>query len=173
MKKASIKYLYLSAGLLLLMALGNRVSGQQQDTIARQLADQLAQQIERIAEETEDILDYSDLLDEYYFYLENPVNINGPDAVALRDMYLISAFQYQQLQDYIKQYGRLIDANELIMIDGFDSQTLALLRPIVIATEVVERQKLKPSTVLRLGAASIADAWRTNIGGAGRICPDQ
>jgi hypothetical protein len=151
MMKASVKYLYFSLGLFLFLAVFKQASAQQQDTIANLLADQLAQQIERIAEETEDILDYSDLLEEYYFYLENPVNINSPAAIALRDMYLISAFQYQQLQDYIKSYGRLVDVNELVMVEGFDSQTLALLKPIVIATEVVERQKIKPSTVLRWG----------------------
>jgi hypothetical protein len=124
---------------------------QQNDTLVSPLAEQIAQQIERIAEETEDILDYSDLLDSYFFYMENPININGPDAIALRNMYIISAFQYQQLQDYIRSFGRLIDINELIMVEGFDDQTLSLLMPIVVATEVTVRSRLRPSTVLKWG----------------------
>lgn len=136
---------------LVLSVIFSSASAQSNDTITGSLAEQIAQQIERIAEESDDVFDYSDLLDAYFFYMDNPININGPDAIALRDMYLISVFQYQQLQDYIRMYGRMIDVQELMMVEGFDQETIYLLRPIISAEEVVSRARLRPSTVLKWG----------------------
>lgn len=124
---------------------------QSMDTLGLQLSDQIAQQIERIAEGTEEVYDYADLLDAYYFYLENPININGPDAVNLRDMYLISSFQYEQLRQYIRDYGRLIDLQELNMVEGFDRQTLILLMPILKAEEDTGRERIRLRNVARWG----------------------
>ncbi len=130
---------------------GTILFAQVPDTTMRSLPDQLTQQIERLAEEAEELVDFTDLLEEYFYYLENPININGPDAVLLRNMYLISFFQLEQLQQYIRSFGRLIDIRELYMVEGFDEQTVSLLLPITVATAIVERQRLRPADVARWG----------------------
>jgi len=69
----------------------------------------------------------------------------------LRDLNLISAFQYEQLQAYIQNFGPMLSVFELSSVDGFDQQTIDLLSPIITVGNGTKAEKIKLKNVLTRG----------------------
>lgn len=91
----------------------------------------LIEQIERLAEDSDDDTDFEDLLENYIFYSENPVNLNSDEVMQLVELRLLNVFQYEELQKYRRYYGDFLFLEELEMVEGFDEQTVAIIAPIV------------------------------------------
>lgn len=72
-----------------------------------------------------------DLLEDYLFYLENPININSEEVVHLEEIGLLSAFQIETLRQYRWQFGDLLFLDELLMLDGFTNATVSVIGPLV------------------------------------------
>lgn len=71
-----------------------------------------------------------DLQDLYDAYIENPFNLNDT-AHILQAFPFVSDIQREMLRSYILLYGELMSVEELYAINGFDSLTVELLRPLV------------------------------------------
>ena len=65
----------------------------------------LIEQVERLTEDSDDDLDYEDLLESYIFLSENPVNLNSDEVTRLLELHLINAFQYEELKKYRRYYS--------------------------------------------------------------------
>ena len=130
------------------------------DTMSTEALNQLLiEQIERLAEDSEEELDYEDLLDNYIFFSENPVNINSEEVLQLVELNLLSAFQYEALQQYRRSFGDFLFLDELEMVDGFDEQTLAIIRPVVCITKDDSKDKLTFNKLARYGKHQIAGRY--------------
>ena len=71
------------------------------DTLsAEALNNLLIEQVERLAEDSDDDADFEDLLENYIFFSENPVNLNSDEVMRLVELRLLSVFQYEELQKY-------------------------------------------------------------------------
>ena len=69
------------------------------DTLSTEALNQLLiEQVERLAEDSDDDIDYEDLLENYIFFSENPVNLNSEETMRLVELHLLSVFQYEELQ---------------------------------------------------------------------------
>ena len=102
------------------------------DTLSNEaLNNLLIEQVERLAEDSDDNADFEDLLENYIFFSENPVNLNSEEMMRLVELRLISVFQYEELQKYRRYYGDFLFLDELEMVEGFDEQTLAIILPLV------------------------------------------
>ena len=102
------------------------------DTLSNEaLNNLLIEQVERLAEDSDDDADFEDLLENYIFFSENPVNLNSEEMMRLVELRLISVFQYEELQKYRRYYGDFLFLDELEMVEGFDEQTLAIILPLV------------------------------------------
>ena len=102
------------------------------DTIsAEALNELLIEQVERLAEDGDEDTDYEELLENYIFFSENPININSDEIVELLQLRLINVFQYEELRKYRRYYGDFLFLEELEMVEGFDEQTIAIIAPIV------------------------------------------
>ena len=102
------------------------------DTLdANALNELLIEQVERLAEDSDEDIDYEDLLDNYIFFSENPININSDEVMQLVELRLLNVFQYEALQQYRRLFGDFLFFEELEMVDGFDEQTMAIIRPVV------------------------------------------
>ena len=137
--------------LVLLIFSNNLLNAQQSDSLRVALTERITEQIELIAENTEEELDYSDLIESYLFLAENPLNINAGKLEPLRDLYLINAFQYEQLNIYLKEFGPMLSPYELAAIDGFTDETIALIEPLLRFSTEVKSSKIKPLNVLKYG----------------------
>lgn len=163
--KSLIKALFGLQLFLLFIALTpvQQARSQTNDTIQRALNEQITSQIERIAENLDEGFDYTELLDAYNFYVENKVNINSKEIEGLINIYIISAFQFENLRVYQKKHGKLLSLNELEFIEGFDEQTIALLLPIVSIEEEQRYQRINPKNVLKWGKQQVFMRLETNL----------
>lgn len=74
---------------------------------------------------------HEELIEDYLFYLENPININTEEVVHLEEIGLLSAFQIETLQKYRWQFGDLLFVDELLMMDDFTEAVVAVIAPLV------------------------------------------
>ena len=113
------------------------------DTLSTEaLNDLLIEQVERLAEDSDDDIDYEDLLENYIFFSENPIDINSDDVKQLVELHLLNVFQYEELLKYRRYYGDFLFLDELEMVEGFDDLTLSIIRPLVIVGQNKDRDKL-------------------------------
>ncbi|MDP3442376.1 MAG: hypothetical protein Q8T08_05895, partial [Ignavibacteria bacterium] len=138
--------------LILFVLFGStKLIAQESDSTTRVLVELLTAQIERIAESSEENLDYADLIETYFFMSENKINLNSTDIDELRDNYLISAFQLESLKKHLKQFGPMLSVYELELVDGFDVETIALLQAVVTVDATKRVQKLSVKNVFKYG----------------------
>ena len=130
------------------------------DTLSAEALNQLLiEQVERLAEDNDDDLDYEELLDNYIFLSDNPVNVNSDEMMRLVELHLLSAFQYEELQKYRRYYGDFMFLDELEMVEGFDEQTLAVIRPVVRIEKDQSKDKVTLSKMARYGKHQIVGRY--------------
>ncbi len=111
----------------------------------------LIEQVERLAEDSDDDLDYEDLLESYFFLSDNPIDINSDEVVRLVELHLISAFQFEEVKKYRRYYGDFLFLDELEMVEGFDELTLEIIRPLVTIGKDKNKDKLSFRNMARYG----------------------
>ena len=130
------------------------------DTISTEALNALLiEQIERLAEDNDDDIDYEELLENYIFFSENPVNLNSEEVMQLVELRLLSVFQYEELRQYRRYYGDFLFLDELEMVEGFDEQTLAIIRPVVYVGKDQSRDKITFNKMARYGKHQIVGRY--------------
>ena len=122
------------------------------DTLSTEaLNNLLIEQVERLAEDSDEDADFEDLLENYIFYSENPANLNSEEVMRLVELRLLSVFQYEAIQQYRRYYGDFLFLEELEMVEGFDEQTLAIIRPVVCIGQDQGKDKITLKKMVRYG----------------------
>ena len=130
------------------------------DTLSTEaLNNLLIEQVERLAEDSDDDADFEDLLENYIFFSENPVNLNSDEVMRLVELRLLSVFQYEELQKYRRYYGDFLFLNELAMVEGLDEQTLAIIRPVVCIEKDQSKDKITLNKMARYGKHQIVGRY--------------
>ena len=130
------------------------------DTLSTEaLNELLIEQVERLAEDVDAEIDFEDLLDNYIFFSENPININSDEVMQLVELHLLSMFQYQALQQYRRLFGDFLFLDELEMVDGIDEQTLAIIRPVVCLMKDNSKDKVTLKKMARYGKHQIVGRY--------------
>ena len=130
------------------------------DTLSTEaLNELLIEQVERLAEDSDEDVDFEDLLDNYIFFSENPININSDEVMQLVELHLLSVFQFQALQQYRRSFGDFLFLDELEMVDGFDEQTLAIIRPVVCLMKDNSKDKVSFKKMARYGKHQIVGRY--------------
>jgi hypothetical protein len=126
------------------------------DTLgADALNELLIEQVERLAEDTDEDIDFEDLLENYIFYSENPINLNSDEVRQLLSLRLLNVFQYDELQKYRRYYGDFLFLDELAMVEGFDEQTIAIIVPVVYIGDDRGGDKITMRKLARYGKHQI------------------
>lgn len=123
---------------IILTTINTIVISQNTDTLQPVNIEFITDQLENIAQSTDINLDYSDLLDDYIYYSKNPININSNNISILRDMYLLTDIQLNNLRIYRNQFGQLYSIYELLSISGYNESTVKKLQPFI---EIGSEQK--------------------------------
>ena len=130
------------------------------DTLSTEaLNNLLIEQVERLAEDSDEDIDYEDLLENYIFLSENPVNLNSDETMRLVELRLLSVFQYEELQKYRRYYGDFLFLNELEMVESFDEQTVAIIRPVVCISQDQSKDKITLNKMARYGKHQIVGRY--------------
>ncbi len=140
--------------IFLLLFFGVSVSAlaQQDDPLVRQRM--IEQRIEAIVEglDEEVELDYTTLFDVLDYYLERPLNLNKATAADLRQLYLLTDVQINNLELHIAKNGPLREIYELQAIDGWDQTTIYLLLPFIKVDAPLDFQRWTIKDVLEEGS---------------------
>ena len=130
------------------------------DTLSTDALNQLLiEQVERLAEDSDDDIDFEDLLENYIFFSENPINLNSDEILQLVELRLITVFQFEALQQYRRYYGDFLFLDELAMVEGFDEQTLNIIRPVVCISQDQSKGKLSFNKMARYGKHQIVGRY--------------
>ncbi len=87
--------------------------------------------VEEIAQGIVGETDYSQITDNLYYFLENPVNLNTAPTETLEKLRILNDFQIKSLLNYIEHRGKLATIYELQLIEGFDYATIKKVLPFV------------------------------------------
>ena len=118
--------------------------------------DLIIEHLEKMSENTgEEYSDYSELLESYWSISENPVNINSDDIDQLAELKFISIFQLENIKNYKKHYGDIQFIEELYEIEGLDSLSIEMIRPIICFENEKEHDKIKLNNLLKYGKSKI------------------
>ena len=111
----------------------------------------IEKRVEFIGENLEDSdLDMTVILDDFYFFLENPLNLNTATFDELNRLRLLSDIQVLSIQNYRKKYGPFITVYELAAIPELDPVTIEMMLPFVKA-ELVKVDNFKWKNAVRYG----------------------
>lgn len=113
------------------------------------------QRIESLLEETEEELDYAELLEELEFFINNPINLNTARADDLRRLFMLNDIQINNLLNHIDMFGKLISIYELQAIDGFDMQTILAIQPFVTIADEAPRRYFGFQDMMREGNSQL------------------
>jgi hypothetical protein len=163
--KARLRFAPVILPILLLLILSNSLKAQQPELNLRQ-REAIISRIENIAEQSEQELDYSDLLDGLYYYLENPLNINFATFDEFKSLLFLTGFQINKIIEYRNQYGNFLTLNELQAIEGMDEALINLLLPFITVSETKPTYSIKPKNVFKYGRHNLFIRW-------GRILQEQ
>lgn len=120
--------------------------------LLEQTEDQLAEELELSNSDGDE--SHEDLLEDYLFYLENPLNINSEEVVYLEEIGLLSVFQTEALRQYRRQFGDLLFIDELLMIEEFSEAVVAVIGPLVYfgkSEKAFEQERPGLGRMLRYG----------------------
>ena len=115
--------------------------------------------VELLSEEGEDEA-AEELTELYETYRDNPANVNDTTAM-LRYFPFVNDLQRECLKAYVVLYGPLLSIEELYTINGFDSNTVELLRPLVMFRPMEQEQRLALKEMLAYGHSNLV----TGVGG--------
>ncbi len=118
--------------------------------------DLIIEHLEKMSENTgEEYSDYSELLESYWSISENPININSDDIDQLAELKFVSIFQLENIKNYKKNYGDIQFIEELYEIEGLDSLSIEMIRPIICFENEKEHDKIKLNNLLKYGKSKI------------------
>ncbi|MBE0649595.1 MAG: helix-hairpin-helix domain-containing protein [Bacteroidales bacterium] len=147
--KPLFKYITLFSIVVIVLS-SFRLIAQQNDTLSVRNGD-LGDEIENLARTNDEASDYSDLLDDYEYYHNHPININGPDLEKLAELRLMNEAQIFSVESYIKNNGPIMSLYELKYIPGMSEETLQRLSKYIVAGEPEKYKKTSWKKLIQKG----------------------
>ena len=116
-----------------------------------QVSDEMIiEQLEQMLENSDEEIDFSELIENYWNICENKININNTDELSqLIDLHLVNIFIVEKINDYRKNFGDFQFFEELDFIEGLDERTLNILKPLVCFGRDSPDKKTKPKDVFK------------------------
>jgi len=106
------------------------ISLQSSSQTAKQI-DLIENIIENIAEENEENLDYTNLLEEITLLINDPINLNTAERDDLLRLYFLNQNQIDNLMKYKRNSGEIYSLYELQLIPGFSFELIKNIEPLI------------------------------------------
>ncbi len=118
--------------------------------------DLIIEHLEKMSENSgEENTDYSELLESYWTITENPININSENIDQLAELKLVNIFQMESIKNYRKNYGDIQFIEELYEIDGLDSLSIEIIKPIISFSEENHKEEINLKNLFKYGKNKI------------------
>lgn len=160
--------------LLILLATGwsKIMRGQQMSDLEKQNI--LEQRIEIISNSLEEgqVLDYTNLVEDLTYFLNHPLNLNSATDEELRDLYLLTDIQINDLKQHIAKYGKLTSLFELQAVRSFDLQTIRNIQPFVTVRPAAALDGIGVGQILTEGNNELFIRYRRTLQDQAGFIPD-
>ncbi|MBO7459427.1 MAG: hypothetical protein J6T53_00780 [Bacteroidales bacterium] len=114
--------------------------------------DIIIDQIERMIDDSDKDLDYTELIENYWTICENKINVNNPEELnQLIELHLVSIFIVDNINSYRKDFGDIVNFDELRFVEGIDEMTLNILKPLICFEKPKEKEKLRLKDMWKYG----------------------
>lgn len=117
--------------------------------------DIINQTIERIAEQSDLELDYTELIENLRYYIEHPINLNKTNSDELKSLGLLNDIQITNLLNHIEKNGSLISMYELQSISAFDLKTIYIILPFVKIDVTDNKQRYTLKEIRKYGTSQL------------------
>lgn len=105
--------------------------------------------IEDMSSKTDQEIDYTPIVEDLMYLLENPLNINQCSIEDLSKLAFLSDFQVKSLWDYIQTNGNVLSIYELQLVFGVEKADIQRIAPFI---KLGNPNDLEPlSYLLRIG----------------------
>ncbi len=127
---------------------------QEPDTLYRQEANPLEEQMEYSSEHTDAETDFSELEGELESLKRKQVNLNSTDANELKRLLMLNELQLQNLLAYTREFGQLASIYELQVVDGFNEEVVRQMLPYICLSEI-RTERFSAGKILRYGRPDV------------------
>lgn len=131
---------------------------EQRNNLIEQRLEQIAGSLDEGVE-----LDYTTLFEDLLYYFEHPLNLNNANVDELRELYLLSDMQINNLQAHIGKYGAMRSIFELQVIPGFDLATIKDIEPFVNVSPNSGLSGISAKTIFKEGTNDLFLRYKRNI----------
>jgi hypothetical protein len=128
------------------------IFGSSQQFFGQERTEVVQQRIEFISEQlgSEDI-DLTNVIEQLYFYFDNPLNLNTASAADLEELNLLSTIQINDLLLHRKFFGNLISIYELQTLKYWDLSTIQLVIPFIKVDDKLDNLHVSLKEALQQG----------------------
>jgi hypothetical protein len=120
----------------------------QEDDAARQVLENI---LEELAQTSEEGVDLSQAAEDLEYYLQNPLNLNTATYDELARIPILNEFQIAKLLEYINRQGPMFTLYELRLIEGFEMTDITRLLPFVTLSAENREKSWQLSKALSYG----------------------
>jgi hypothetical protein len=113
------------------------------------------QQLENAAQTAGEDADLTELQEQRIYYAQHPLDINNASYADLVESGLMNELQAEALIFHIRKHGKLLRAEELQTIDGFDLLTIRSILPYITAKPESDLMRRGFSDILRNGKQQV------------------
>ena len=107
--------------------------------------------IEEISENTDNQPDYTTLLEDLWYYHENPVNLNSCSHEELLKLHFLTDYQIRTLLEYVSTNGPLTSVYEIQNIYGFNDKIARYLEHFITIDPVAIAFAIRPQKMAGSG----------------------
>lgn len=131
----------------ILLLLSNTLLSQRVE-VSQQAIDDL---VEEIAQNIVGEVDYSQITDDLYYFIDNPINLNNTSENTLEKLRILNVFQIKSLLNYVEINSGMATLYELQLVEGFDYTTIKKLLPFVTLTESIDKNRWEIKRAMKYG----------------------
>jgi hypothetical protein len=106
-------------------------------------SDLLERLIENLAEQSEENLDYTNLLEHFNNLFNNPINLNSANFTELKKLYFLSNNQINNLILYREKTGQILSIFELQVIPGFSYELIRNIESLISLKPINQELQLR------------------------------
>ncbi len=115
----------------------------------------IEQRVEFIGETLEESdIDLTTYFDDFYYFYDNPINLNSTNSTELNRLHLLTDVQIASILNFRKLYGDYITLYELDAIEQLESETIQLILPFV-RVEKIEQDNFRWKNAIRYSRSEI------------------
>lgn len=122
-----------------------------QATGSRNIKETIEDIMEIIAANTDEEIDYHELIETMQFYLDNPLDLNSATESDLQKIMVLTDMQISSIKKHISIHGKLLSIFELQAIEGLNLKTIYAILPFLTVNRSLNHPNISLPLIIKNG----------------------